>query len=409
MCFKRKMFSFQNLLVVTIILVSALNLNAQTDTIPYVVVLSMDGFRWDYTQKTKTPNLDSIAHHGVKAVSLKPSFPTKTFPNHYSIATGLYPDHHNIVANNFFDAKTQTIFAVKDRKAVKERKYYGGEPIWITAEKQSVRTASYFWVGSDVEGLHPTYWKNYDQSLPFTNRIDSVIGWLNLPEKKRPHLIMWYMHEPDAAGHRYGPYSSKTLDQVKLLDSLIGVYMKKINQLPIAKKINLIFVSDHGMELVSKEKIVNLSKYIIKKWYADVQGENPFTMIKPEKKCMDSIYNRLKKVHHIKVWKKNEIPERLHYGTNANIYDIVVVADSSWSISWGGKSSLYFEYGEHGYDNNNTDLHGIFYAIGPAFKVNYIHPTFENVNIYPIIAKILKIKPAKVDGKIENVIELFAK
>jgi len=189
------------ILAACFLLLVTITLNSQEK--PYLVILSMDGFRWDYPEKVATPNLDSVAAVGVKAKSIIPSFPTKTFPNHYTMVTGLYPDHHGIVQNEFYDPESGRYYRIGDRKAVMDGTFYGGEPIWVTAEKQDVKSASYYWVGSEAEigGVRPAYWKEYDGKVPFENRIDSVISWLRLPEEKRPHLILLYFDEPDGYGH----------------------------------------------------------------------------------------------------------------------------------------------------------------------------------------------------------------
>jgi len=231
---------------------------------PYVVMLSMDGFRWDYPDKCPTPNLDRIAETGVKARSLQPAFPSKTFANHYTMATGLYPDHHGIVDNSFYDPATGKHYSISNRQAVEDPSFYGGEPIWVTAEKNGITAASFFWVGSEapVNGIQPTYWKRYDHDVPFEQRIDSVIYWLNLPEEMRPHLITWYMDEPDGIGHGEGPYSEKTFRMVAYLDSLLGVFLDKIEALPIASQVNIIVTSDHGMGPVSPDRCIILKEYI---------------------------------------------------------------------------------------------------------------------------------------------------
>jgi predicted AlkP superfamily pyrophosphatase or phosphodiesterase len=372
------------------------------------IVISLDGFRWDYNQKTQTPALDLIAKEGVKATSFIPSFPSKTFPNHYTIATGLYPDHHGLVNNSFFDRKMGKSYAIGNREARFNPDFYGGEPIWITAQKQGIRTASFFWVGSDVviQGKHPDYWKPYDESIPFIQRIDTIIYWLSLPRALRPRLIMAYYHEPDGVGHDYGPNDPRTLKMVHELDSLTGILYTRIRQLPDGNNINFIVVSDHGMGEISSERSIALRDYIPEKWPVKIEGGNPNYNIYAENEWIDSAYNALKKVKHLKVWKPAEIPAYLNYGTNPRVGDIIVVADSAWFVSLK-KPKKVFTGGTHGYDIRNTDIHAIFYASGPAFKQNYLHPSFQNIHIYPLLAHLLGIIPAKTDGDLLQVIDLL--
>jgi len=365
---------------------------------PYVVVVSLDGFRWDYASKTQTPNLDSIEKYGVKAKSLKPSFPTKTFPNHYALATGLYPDHHGIVQNTFYDPEMDAEYMIRDRKAVENPDFYQGEPIWVTAEKQGVPTASYFWVGSEatIQGLQPSIWKEYEHDFPFEQRIDSVVAWLQLPEDKRPQLLMLYFHEPDHVGHAYGPDSPATAKMVQHLDSLMGILSKKLNNLPNANNINLIILSDHGMGNVSAEKNIVFDQHVDTAWFDKIMGHNPNLLLKVKKEFYDTTWKALQQIPQLTTWKHGQVPERLHYGTNPRTLDFIVVADSSWSISFSDDPVSY--EGAHGYDNANKDMHAIFYAIGPDFKVGYKAPVFENVDVYPLLAEILQVTPAQTDG-----------
>lgn len=375
----------------------------------YLVVLSMDGFRWDYPKMTETPNLDSIAKIGVRAEAIRPAFPSKTFPNHYTMATGLYPDNHGIVNNHFYDPATQTTYSMRDSTSRHDPYYYGGEPIWITAEKQNVKTATYFWVGSEhpTDGIHPSIWKYYDHNFPFEQRIDSVIAWLQLPEKQRPRLIMWYMHEPDATGHRHGPEGEATLKNVTYLDSLVGVFCRKINQLEHSKRINLIFTSDHGMGAISPERTVTLTEHVPAEWIEIALGGNPVYNIKAKEGYIDSIYLKLKDVENISVWKHGEVPAELDYGNNPRTLDLIVAADSAWSINHTPRPDYYSSGGTHGYDFRQLDMQAIFYATGPSFRKGHVHPKFDNIDLYPLMAHILGLVPQEVDGKLENTREML--
>jgi alkaline phosphatase D len=372
------------------------------------VILSLDGFRWDYPDKVFTPNLNKIAKEGVKAVSLIPSFPSKTFPNHYTIATGLVPDHNGLVNNGFYDPEIGKSFSMGNKEARFGPVFYGGEPIWITAQKQGVRTASFFWVGSDVaiNGMHPNIWKSYDQEVPFIERIDTIISWLNLPKAQRPLLIMGYYHEPDESGHDFGPGDPRTFMMVHEIDSMVGILYSRINKLPGRDSINLIVVSDHGMGAISSDRVTVLRNYIPESWPVRIEGGNPNFNLYAEGAWVDSAYISLKKASHIKVWKPAEVPQCLNYGTNHRVGNIIVVADSSWSVSLQ-KPKKQYTGGTHGYDTRNTDMHAIFYAVGPAFKQNYIQPSFQNTHIYSLLAYLLGIKPAQTDGNLKEVINML--
>ncbi len=371
----------------------------------YVVMLSMDGFRWDYADRVHTPNLDRIAQNGVKAEYVMPAFPSNTFPNHYTMATGLYPDNHGLVNNNFYCPELDMVYTMRDREAVENGIFYGGEPIWVTAEKQGMTSASYFWVGSEapIQGMQPTYWKEYDVSAPFAARIDTVVSWLQLPVEQRPQLITFYFNEPDSRSHHTGPDSPEIDALVEELDSLVGVMLDKFAVLPVADKLNLIVTSDHGMTEVTMEKYIDLEEYIDRDWLDIAFRSTPMMMWQPKPGMTDSIYHILKEVDHLSVWKTGELPKRLNFGHNPRTLDMIVLADSAWSLGWGEPSEYFNTGGAHGWDNANKDMHTIFYARGPAFKSNHTHPPFELVDLYPLITRILGLEPATVDGKIERV------
>jgi len=374
---------------------------------PYIIMLSLDGFRWDYPQLTSLPTLDSLARTGVKAASLRPAFPSVTFPNHYTMATGLYPDHHGIVANSFYDPQLNRSYAIRDRLAVEDGIFYGGEPIWVTAEKQGVTSASFFWVGSEapVMGIRPTYWKKYDEKIPLADRGDTVLAWLSMPEEKRPHLILFYYHEPDAAGHHHGPESKEVKEVVSGLDKELRAFFRKLNTHPLAGQVNVIVTSDHGMQSTSREQSVSITDYVNKDWFEIIEGYSPVVLFKV-KPAFDSVADvALKKIPHCTAWRTAEVPAHLHYGTNPRTLDFVLLADSAWSIRL--KPEQRVSAGAHGYDPSNKNMHAIFYASGPAFRKNLIIPEFENTDLYLIITHILKLNPAPVDGKMDRIMEMF--
>jgi predicted AlkP superfamily pyrophosphatase or phosphodiesterase len=365
----------------------------------YVLLVSLDGFRWDYSQLYKTPNIDKIATEGVKADRLIPSFPTITFPNHYTIATGLYPDHHGLISNNFMAPDLGLYFRAGDRAAVENPAFYLGEPIWVTAKKQGAITGSFFWVGSEapVGGMHPDYWKKYDGKVTYEARIDTVIKWFSYPEKRRPELVTLYFDEPDHTSHDFGPQSPQTEKVVMRLDSMIGILRQKLSALPFSRKINLILLSDHGMGTVSSERYINIKAIVPDRMIKSVSGSNPVLMINPAEGKKDSILFLLSTLKGLKAWDKTNVPARLHFGTSPRIPEIVIAADSSWSIGMR-PVGLTIRGGNHGYDNSDQDMFAIFYATGPAFKKNYRFHELNNTDIYDLICRILDLKPAKNDG-----------
>jgi len=406
----RKPLSF---LLLATLLVACVPLSKTTGTSvdPYVVMLSMDGFRWDYPGLYHTPNLDRIAAGGVKAVSLIPSYPTKTFPNHYSIATGLYPDHHGIVQNSFYDPVLDRVFRMGDRGAVQDSIFWEGEAIWETAESQGMKTASYFWVGSESnETYRPGYRKFYESGFPYRQQIDTVIHWLEKPRNERPRLILFYFDEPDLTSHSFGPVCEETRAVVEDLDRKIGQLLQELNRVErkININVNLVIVSDHGMGNVPEGNQVFLEDILDLSRIRRINGGNPVITLEPESAYADEAYRLLRSAAHLKVWTRDELPYRYHYGTHVRTPGLIVEADSAYGLEvrrkekGEGRKDTY-GLGTHGYDPWNKDMHGIFYAIGPAFKENFIQPSFENTAIYGLLAHILSLTPAKNDGDFNTI------
>lgn len=370
------------------------------------LIISLDGFRWDYPQMYHTPFFDRLGQEGVQAV-MQPSFPSKTFPNHYTLATGLVPDHHGLIDNKFYDKKSGLIYSIGDSKTKSDPRFYGGEPIWITAQRQGLKSGVVYWPGSDVaiKGTYPTYYKDYEKKplLTFSERIAEIERLVKLPENERPALIMAYFEEPDHSGHHYGPTSPETRKAVETMDVLLGQLYNDLRALPDGKDINFIVTSDHGMTTTKPERIIHLSDYLKKEWTVRIMPSLP-TLIYPAKGCTDKILNALKNVPHLRVWKKTEVPAYLHYGSNANIADIVALPDPGWVIS---------DYntvipGNHGYDPQVSDMHVMFRAAGPDFKQGYTMPhPFRNVNVYSLLAHLLGVTPAPNDGNLSDVQELL--
>jgi alkaline phosphatase D len=300
----------------------------------YVIVVSFDGFRWDYPALYETPNFGEMSLAGVRAARLIPSFPTKTFPNHYTLVTGLYPDHHGILNNSFYAPDLGGIYRIGDRQMVSYPDAYFGEPIWVTAESQGVKSACYFWVGSEapIGGSHPSYWKSYDEGIPYRDRVDQVIEWLELPVGERPGLITLYFDEPDGTGHFYGPEHDSTRVVVEYLDGMLGYLRTELNRLEHHDRINLIVLSDHGMGSISPDRYTNIEAPLKEGWTESIIGGNPVYLIDPEEGFADSVTTVLNRLPGVNAWQAGDIPVHLHYGESPRFPGIVVVADSSWSI-----------------------------------------------------------------------------
>ena len=382
----------------------------------YVLLISFDGFRADYLDWFDTPNMDRFFKNGVRAKGLIPVFVSKTFPNHYSIATGMYAENHGLIGNQFYDAELDDNYTLSDRSKVQDPKFYGGEPIWVTAEKQGLKTASYFWVGTEapIGGIYPSKWKEYEHNFPFEARIDSIVSWFSLPINKRPRFCSLYFHEPDWTGHETGPRSQETEAVVSHLDSLFGDLISKLEQLPISENLNIIAVADHGMAEISSERTVDLSAYTDMSQIIQ-EGSGPYAFLYSKgKDIIEPAVEQLKKAEHISVYLKSDIPERFHFKYHHRIKDALIIADEGWyiqnqAISSSSTAGKYVPTGgTHGYDNQLKSMHALFIAQGSAFKKGIVTEPFENVNIYPMIAHILGIDPSeKIDGNLNNIKHLL--
>lgn len=392
---------------------------AQTDTIehitqgrkndaaqikkPYVILISADGFRYDYAARYKANHLLELSNNGVQAASMIPSFPSVTFPNHYTLVTGMYPSHHGLVNNSFLDEKTGEKYSMGAKTKVRDGKWYGGTPLWVLAEQQHMIAASMFWVGSEAEikGLRPTYYYDYTEQITIDKRISIVKNWLSLPEDKRPHLITFYLSEPDHAGHSFGPDAPQTEKAVKMVDSVIYELTKAIE--PLNLPVNYVFVSDHGMTAVDREHPIATPKEIDTAKYTIASSGTLMDVHAKNKADVQPLYEALKaNEKDYKVYLKSNMPEHFHYSTTDDrmnrIGDILLVPE--WPKVFSGRKP---GVGYHGFDPSVVkDMHATFLAWGPAFKKQVKIPSFENVNIYPLVANILSLSYQEpIDGKLE--------
>jgi len=369
---------------------------------PYVILISADGFRYDYADKFKAKHLQAFAAQGVKASSMIPVWPSSTFPNHYALATGLYPAHHGIVQNIFYDRERKRYYNSSDTSTYEDGTWYGGTPIWLLAEQQQMLAANFYWVGSDaaIKGEYSTYHYRQGNDIPVNDRIQVVVNWLKLPAERRPHLITFYIPQPDDAGHTYGPVTPEVEKDVHLVDSVVYELTKAVKTTGL--DVNFIFVSDHGMaEPDTKHPLptpaaLDTAKFVISgdRMVVQLIAKNPAD-IQPT-------YEGLKKdAKEYDVYLRKDIPAHLHSTTSDDRYnrigDILLMPHYPKIFNIFNKK---LDRGQHGYDPMAVeDVHAIFYAWGPAFKQHIEIASFPNVNIYPLVARILGLtNTAKIDG-----------
>jgi predicted AlkP superfamily pyrophosphatase or phosphodiesterase len=369
--------------------------------------VSLDGFRWDYIERTDTPNLDFLIKNGVRAQSLIPVFPTKTFPNHYTIVTGLYAENHGIIANTMYDPVFEASFSLGDRTAVADGRWWGGEPIWVTAEKNNISTSCYFWPGSEAEilGYRPTYWEPYDGDVPNAERVAKTLDYFDIENANRPMFYTLYFSDLDDAGHHYGPDSAAIHPAIQKVDAEIGLLLDGLREREILDSVNVIVVSDHGMSQLSPDRVIYLDDYIT---FDTIQVINwsPYLDILVEENAIDSIFNLLEGAHpNLSIYKKADVPEYLHLSNHYRIPPIVGYADDGWTITtraFAEENAQSYSGGTHGYDPHLSSMRGIFIAHGPAFKSGIIANSFQNIHIYNVLTKILDIEPAPNDGSLDS-------
>lgn len=373
---------------------------------PYVLLISIDAFRYDYADRFGARNLIALRESGASAKSLIPPFPSLTFPSHYTIATGLYPEHHGLVGMFFYDPRTRERFAFNDPRDSSDGTWYGGTPLWVLAEQQGMRSASVFWVGSEAEiqGVRPSFYTPYDDKISHAQRVDKILEWLRLPPEKRPHFLTLYFSEVDHAGHRDGPLAPATREAVRHVDRGIGRLMEGLRKLPF--RVDLVVVSDHGM--------IKLGADDIELWrYADLTGfetdsfSGPHLMLySKDRELVQRTYAALKgKSPRFEVYRKNEVPRRLHFSSSERIGDLVVIPTEPVFVVARerqlrpGATPRPRYLGMHGYDPYRfPEMHGIFYAAGPHIRGRRID-SFESVHVYPFIAGILGLKtPSGLDA-----------
>lgn len=371
-----------------------------------VILIGIDGFRADYLDRGVTPTLSRLAAEGARAEGgMKPSFPSVTFPNFYTLATGVHPDRHGLVYNTMRDpGLPDRTFSLRNRAEVMDRVWYDdAEPIWVTAEKAGLRTATMFWPGSEaaIRGVRPTYWLPFEQTIPSLARVNILLGWLTLPVEERPRLATLYFDIVDSAGHRFGPGTPETDAALTEVDTAVAALVAGLQARGI--EADLVIVADHGMVGVSGERVVFLDDRI------DVSAvrittEGPVA-------TLDALPGREAEVEagllgpreHMECWRKGEIPERLAYGRHRRVPAIVCLAETGWMIGSRARTDpSRIGGGAHGYDNAAPEMRALFIAHGPAFARGVSLPDMDSVDVQPLLARLLGLTAPAGDGRVED-------
>jgi predicted AlkP superfamily pyrophosphatase or phosphodiesterase len=394
-------------LLLTILFLGIATPAAAKDT-PVTILVSIDGFRPDYLERGITPHMSALAKSGVRA-RMQPSFPTKTFPNHTTLVTGLRPDRHGITGNSMIDPRRPgQMFSLGDsRQSLDPFWWSDAEPIWITAEKAGIRTATMFWPGSElgygdpkVKEWRPEDWARYDQNVSGEQRVNGVLDWLRRPASIRPKFVTLYFDTVDTAGHKFGPDSTEVNAAITDVDDRIGDLVKGIAAMRVAA--NFIIVADHGMAAISEDRVIQLDTLIDKASYIAVET-GPYAAIEPVTDTDNRVAEALLKPHdHMQCLRKEDLPPRLYYGKNPRVAAIICMAEPKWTIL-SGIPQYETKGGNHGWDNAMPEMDALFLASGPAFGKGVTLKRFENVDIYPLLAKVIGVNALPSDGDIAPV------
>ena len=366
-----------------------------------VVLVSIDGFKPEYLDSLPVVNLRALAARGVRAKWMQPSMPTQTFPNHYTIVTGLYPGNHGVINNTMVDPADSAWFMMSDTLAVRDSRWWGGEPIWVTAEKQGVRSASFFWPGSEavIQGRLPTFWKRYRDNFPNLARVDTVLAWLSRRDTLRPRVITLYFSLVDHEAHDFGPWGRQTRAAAVAVDRAIGRLVRGLARAGLADRVNLVVVSDHGMAATAPERVVRLDDYLPPA-SLDVVQLSPFFSAGVPHATVPATLAALRRIPHFTVFPRDSTPERWHYRGNDRIPPLVGVMDEGWELT--ARRRRPPRLGNHGFDNLLPSMRATFIAAGPAFRRGVVLEPFQNIHVYSLLCAVLGVQPAPNDGALDS-------
>lgn len=367
---------------------------------PYVILISIDGVRHDYLEKFQTPFLNKKAEDAVVADYMIPSYPSVTFPNHYTIVTGLIPPHHGLVGNNMLNIETGERYSLRNKKAVTNPEWYAGIPIWSLAESQQMLTACFYWPGSEAEiaGYYPTYYYPYSESKSVDERVEQVVDWLKMPADERPHLITFYMPDVDHAGHSYGPDAEETKAAMLYVDTAIEKLTQAVatTGLPV----NYVFLSDHGMTALDRENPIRLPE--INPALMEVVNNGSYTSIfVKDKNDIEEVYQYFQEeaTDQYEVYKKEEVPSKYRFSTKEDRYnrigEVVLIAEAPYYFT--NRTPIP---GSHGFHPKDTpDMNTIFMAWGPDIQKGKKIESFQNIHVYPLLVRLLGLDYThEIDG-----------
>ena len=392
------------LMMVAALLLVPAAATARTAAQPVTVLVGIDGFRADYIDRGLTPRIARLAKTGASG-PMRPSFPTKTFPNHFAIVTGKRPDRNGIVGNSMIDPRRPGVmFSLGNATQALDPFWWSeAEPVWIAAERAGLRTATMFWPGSELAygNLRPRDWMRFDQNIGNVQRVNTLLDWLRRPAAIRPQFATIYFDTVDTAGHRFGPDSAEVNAALAEVDARIGELVDGAAAMRVP--LNLVIVADHGMRATDESRVIQLDTLIDRASYIAVET-GPYAAIEPVTGTDDRVAAALLVPHeHMTCTRKEDLPERLHYGRNPRVAAIICIAENGWTIL-AGPSAYPVKGGAHGYDNADPEMLSLFVASGPAFSRGATLPVFDNVAVAALLRAVLGLPvDADADGKLDDV------
>ena len=395
------------MLLVALFTAGCTTLSTQRASAPHAVLLvSIDGLRADEVGSGRMPTLDRLAAAGVQADWMTPSYPTLTFPNHYTLVTGLRPDHHGIVNNTMHDPVLGK-FSLGRQEAVEDPRWWAaGEPLWVTLQNQGGIAATMFWPGSEaaIAGQHPRYWHPFDAKVTAAQRVDQVLTWLDLPDAQRPGFITLYFDHVDHAAHVDGPHSAGTHEAMREVDAALQRLLAGLDVRGLRERIDLVVVSDHGMAEIPGGHAIVLDDFIATEAF-DVVTLGAAAGLEPavgDARAADALLGRH---DHFACWRKHELPPRWHYGTHPRIPSILCQADVGWELTTRErKRPESGVHGRHGFAPESVDMRAVFIAIGPDFATGKQVAAFDNVDVYPLLTGLLAVPAQANDGDLESLL-----
>ncbi|XP_076873071.1 ectonucleotide pyrophosphatase/phosphodiesterase family member 5 [Brachyhypopomus gauderio] len=391
--------------LVSCLLVLALPPSSWQEEHSKLLLVSFDGFRWDYVNRVPTPNFRALMEEGVQVERVENTYITKTFPNHYTLLTGLHAESHGIVANEMYDPVLNRSFSMEGSEVYDSRWWEEAVPLWVTSQKAGRRSGAAMWPGSDVAigGVYPTHYVPYNASMPFEVRVEMLIGWFLGTEAIDFGVLYW--EEPDESGHNVGPESPLMDVVIQDIDVKLGFLRDRLKKADLYDKINLIVTSDHGMTQLSYDKVIELDAYVSQDLYTCID-KSPVVGILPREGKLDEVYNLLKNANpNMAVYKREDIPDYLHYRHNVRIMPIIIEAKEGWTIVQNKTGN--FMLGNHGYNSLLRSMQPVFVARGPSFRAGYTKDSMRSVDLYPLMCSILGIQPLPNNGSLGNVRDLL--